>query len=205
MPVTKNEPVLVSDLGQVLLRFDLEKAWQAIRPHFDYEGDDFRIRLVQIFEESRFGAGGVTGEEFHRQLCEQMGLCIGLQEFAEAWSDMFWVDDRVIDLLVNAPFSRRYILSNTNELHWEFIKSRYSEVLNLFDAHYTSHEVGLEKPDLALYRHVEEDAGASAQQIFFIDDLPPNIEGARAAGWDAALHLDADSLEAQLRQRGLRG
>lgn len=196
-------PVLISDLGQVLLRFDVERAWRSLIPSFSYIQPDLRQRVSDLFTRSGFGAGAVSGAEFHASLCEELGLCMSLQEFARAWSDMFWVDEEVIDLVRRARFRGRYVLSNTNELHWDFIIENYSPVLAHFDHLLTSHELRLEKPDPEIYRWVMRHTGAEASDHFFIDDLEPNVEAARALGWDAVIHQDAAGLRQALTERGL--
>jgi HAD superfamily hydrolase (TIGR01509 family) len=54
--------------------------------------------------------------------------------------------------------------------------------LNLFDHQTFSAEVGLVKPDPAIYRHSLAGLGVAAAEALFVDDRSANIEGARAAG-----------------------
>ena len=42
-----------------------------------------------------------------------------------------------------------------------------------------------------------------ARQIFFVDDRPENVDGARQAGFDAVLYEGATHLAKALRRRGL--
>ena len=50
-----------------------------------------------------------------------------------------------------------------------------------------SHLIGAVKPDAQAYRAVEEAAGVRGESILFFDDMPENVAGARAVGWQAAL------------------
>ena len=60
-----------------------------------------------------------------------------------------------------------------------------------------SHEVGLAKPDPAIYALTARRLGVRPEEIAFLDDHPPNIDAARAAGWHAVLHEEtAASIEA---------
>jgi 2-haloacid dehalogenase len=45
--------------------------------------------------------------------------------------------------------------------------------------------VGLRKPDLAIFRHVEGLTGRPPQEHVFIDDLGVHVTGAIRAGWHA--------------------
>lgn len=61
----------------------------------------------------------------------------------------------------------------------------------------------LAKPDPAIYALAERRFGFAPQAMLFIDDSLPNVEAARARGWNAHLFVDALGLEAELREYGL--
>jgi putative hydrolase of the HAD superfamily len=58
----------------------------------------------------------------------------------------------------------------------------------LFDAWVISSEVGLRKPDPAIYELVAERLGLAAAACVFVDDLPGNLKPARALGMATVLH-----------------
>lgn len=66
-----------------------------------------------------------------------------------------------------------------------------------------SGRIKLIKPDAAIYRHHAERFGLDPSRTLFIDDSPANVEGARAAGWNAVLFENAETLEADLRRFGV--
>ena len=51
-----------------------------------------------------------------------------------------------------------------------------------------SHEVGLAKPDPAVYALTAERLGVRPEAIAFLDDVPANVEAAVACGWRAVRH-----------------
>jgi putative hydrolase of the HAD superfamily len=53
-----------------------------------------------------------------------------------------------------------------------------------------SRDLGIRKPDPRILSHAASIAGAPQHECLFIDDLPPNVESARAAGMSALLHRD---------------
>ncbi|MDM9623643.1 HAD family phosphatase [Rhizobium sp. S96] len=67
-----------------------------------------------------------------------------------------------------------------------------------------SGDVGLIKPDIAIYETHANSFGLTPAATIFIDDSLPNVEGAKAAGWDAVLFTGADQLRADLIARGVR-
>lgn len=66
-----------------------------------------------------------------------------------------------------------------------------------------SGEVGLLKPDVAIYQRHAADFGLDPAACLFIDDVTVNVEGARAAGWQAVQFLGADRLRANLKDLGV--
>jgi putative hydrolase of the HAD superfamily len=70
----------------------------------------------------------------------------------------------------------------------------------LFDAWVISSEVGLRKPDPAIYALVAERLGLPPEACVFVDDLPGNLKPARALGMATVLHRgDAEATLAEVR------
>jgi glucose-1-phosphatase len=201
--MTHSHPIqaIVSDLGQVVLRFDQERCWEKILPACDHP--EARSRLRSVLQTSGFGCGHTRSEDFFRQAAEAMQLRLTFEEFCEAWSDMFWEDWETIGLIAQAPVRHRLILSNTNGIHWAWITSRYNHVLSRFDRSLVSHDCGVEKPDPAIYELALRHTGLPPGAHLFIDDIPDNVEAAWTVGMDAILHTDAASLREEFRRRGL--
>jgi len=68
----------------------------------------------------------------------------------------------------------------------------------LFDHIVISGEVGLRKPDPAIYRLSLEGLGVAADRAVFIDDAEPNTLGAAALGLHTILHTSAEETRAAL-------
>ncbi len=195
--------ILVSDLGKVLLPFDIGRVWSALAPHFPTDVATGWAGLREVYLACRLGVGGADGPDFHAAVVERTGLRLSYREFALAWSDMFWEDPPVLDLMVQAPFRQRVLLSNTNCIHWEFISQRYPHVLAPFDLLLTSHELGLEKPAPEIYLEVLRLTGAASADHLFVDDIPENVAGAVRLGIDGIVHTGAQSLHGEFARRGL--
>jgi putative hydrolase of the HAD superfamily len=92
-------------------------------------------------------------------------------------------------------------LSNTNARHWELM-SAWQDDARLFSRlgrRYASHELGLRKPDAAIYAEVERRSGVAPAEILFFDDLEDNIAAARARGWQAVLVRSREDPVAEMR------
>jgi epoxide hydrolase-like predicted phosphatase len=62
----------------------------------------------------------------------------------------------------------------------------------MFDAVVISGEVGMRKPEPAIYRHVLELLGVRAEETVFVDDLQPNLGAAEALGIVTVHHTSYD-------------
>ena len=63
-----------------------------------------------------------------------------------------------------------------------------------------SHEVGLAKPDPAIYELTRSRLGVVADEIAFLDDVEANVAAARAAGWHAVRHQETARSIAELER-----
>lgn len=88
-------------------------------------------------------------------------------------------------------------LSNTNHAHW--VQLHVSPAVMLLHTRLASHELGLHKPDPAIYRAAERRLNAQPSEIIFFDDLPENVEAARECSWDAVQVDHAGDPAAQMR------
>lgn len=66
-----------------------------------------------------------------------------------------------------------------------------------------SAEVGLLKPEADIYHHHVKQFSLQPSATLFIDDSPANVEGARAAGWNAVLFTDAETLRRDLQDHAV--
>ena len=68
----------------------------------------------------------------------------------------------------------------------------------LFDAVVISGEVGLRKPDPAIYALAAERLDLPPEQIVFVDDLRPNVRAAAATGMVGVQHVDLETTVSEL-------
>ena len=67
-----------------------------------------------------------------------------------------------------------------------------------------SGDIGLIKPDIAIYETHAKSFDLEPSATIFIDDAPANVEGARAAGWNAVHFTSPEQLRADLATYGLK-
>ena len=127
-----------------------------------------------------------------------------LPAFRKTWSSVFLPDLIVSEDLLLA-LKRKYpllLVSNTNEAHVEFIRSNY-RVLDIFDHHVLSYEVGSLKPDRKIFQHAISLSGYPPEALFFTDDREENILMARQLGMTAHQFKTQSWLVDALQQAGV--
>lgn len=190
------------DIGNVLLHFDKAKVAESVRtvlnrPDCDVEAC-FWTGSESVTAPSE--AGRMTPKQTYEAFREKTGYRGGFHAFRTLWCEQFTINRPAARAL--AELSKAlpvYLLSNTNALHWEHFKKRYLFTRQAKGA-VLSFEVGACKPDAAIYRAAVKMAGVPASACFFIDDLPANVEAARAFGMKAEVYspMRANSVFAAL-------
>ena len=89
------------------------------------------------------------------------------------------------------------LLSNVGEsAHIKFIQPLES----FFDAVVTSYQVGLAKPETAIFELTAAKLSVDVSECVMIDDSPTNCKGAISAGMQAIVFNEIDNLKSELAQ-----
>ena len=99
-----------------------------------------------------------------------------------------------------------YLLSNAPDLLDRWLRGPARQIhpfIGLFRDYVVSGLVKCSKPDAAIYALACRTGGFSPHEAVFIDDVPANVEGARAIGMAAVHHRSAAETSAALRALGL--
>lgn len=156
-----------------------------------------RFSMGEVFQ--RHERGEVSDEEFAARLCDEMGIALSFEQFAAGWQAVFVaLRPEVIAIMqrLRNEGHRVVVLSNTNRLHCNYWPQHYPEVAAAADHLYLSQDLGLRKPELAIYQRVLEAENTPAEQAVFFDDHPDNIAAARALGMTAVWVTDRDTVPA---------
>ena len=139
----------------------------------------------------------VTGEISETQMRERYARALGLdddqaqQMMAEMWDAYCGELDRPMrDFAAGLrPAYATAILSNSADGARREEQRRFG-FEELVDVIVYSHEVGLAKPDPAIFRLTEQRLRVEPHEIVFLDDHAEHVEAARACGWQAVWHRD---------------
>jgi putative hydrolase of the HAD superfamily len=195
---------LLFDLGKVLIDFNFETGVQALHASCSISRDRFEEVLWDETWIRSYERGEISTVQFHEYLCRTANLTMPLPHFRETWSSVFLPGLMVSEELLVA-LKRRYpliLVSNTNEAHFEFVRSRYP-VVDYFDHRVLSYEVGSLKPDRKIFERAIAAANRPAESLFFIDDREENIVAARQLGIKAHQFKSEKGLVVALQDAGI--
>ncbi len=183
--------LVVFDLGRVLVRICDD--WKQACSCAGLELPDVPLdpgglnRLRDIVHRAEVGELGTAG--FSEAAAPVLGLSPAqVRAMSEAF--IFGAYAGAADLLkeLSAGGVRTACLSNTNEHHWGLLSEQGHRAyfpLDRLNHRFASHLIRARKPDMKIYEHVEREAGVPGDSMLFFDDVPENIQAARARGWNA--------------------
>ncbi|MGD0896322.1 MAG: HAD family phosphatase [Thermoguttaceae bacterium] len=207
MPPTTAEPkFLYFDLGKVLVDYSVEQMCRQIATVSGIEPAEVADVLYTGGLQLAYETGHLSTRQIYDAFCARTATRPGYADWLRALSDIFTPDDRMAGVAAGlARAGRRMgILSNTCEAHWEHCFSRYAVLRESFSVYALSFRIGACKPAAAIFSKAAEMAGCRPEEIFYTDDMPRHVAGARAAGFDAVLFTSAAELTAELGKRGVR-
>jgi glucose-1-phosphatase len=196
---------IVFDFGNVVATFSHRRAAEQIAIYGQASAASIQSYLFGGELEDDFEAGRIPSDVFIGMVRETFDLHCTDAQFTQAFVDMFTANPEVCDLLPRLkPHNRLLLLSNTNDLHARYFLAKFREQLAPFNDIVLSHEVGIRKPDPRIYDHCRRKAGSPpASECLFIDDMPTNIDGVRACGWQGIVYRPGQDLAGQLKHLGV--
>ena len=150
-----------------------------------------------------YDRGAFDGHAYWRKVLSEAGPGdprAGVEELI-ALDTLSWtaINDRVLDAVrgVGARGYRLAVLSNMPFDIGRYIRREFAW-LELFEEVTFSCEVGVIKPEPAIYAHALRRLGLAASECLFVDDTEANVAGARAVGLPAVCFRSLADLDAAL-------
>lgn len=167
-------------------------------------------RLNELYWADRhaYDEGKLTGRAFWRKLGGAAGLALSAEQIEEltGWDARMWSTENPPMLRWQQQVASRglktAILSNMGDnVHDRIV--REFDWLSRFNVLVWSYQLGLAKPDPAIYQHVLKELAIEPEEAFFIDDKLANIEAALALGMRTHLFSTPERLREDLIAQGL--
>lgn len=176
---------LLFDLGGVLYDIDLGLTRQAFADLTPLNlSDTFFTKKGQHEIFSQFEVGDMSSQTFLTQMKELLQTPADEQTIKAAWNKMLLglVPNRVEQLQILKEKYPIALLSNNNAVHFEYLYADCLPLFHQFEQLFFSHIIKKRKPDVESYYFTLDKLGWKAEETLFIEDSPPNLAGARAAG-----------------------
>lgn len=189
----------IFDLVDVIIDIDFNRVlgvWSDYS-HVPLAELQHRFVMNEIF--FRHERGEITDQQFACEFCEEMALPLNYQQFSEGWLAIFaGLRQEVIDIMQQLRDNghRVVVLSNTNNLHTLYWQQHYPQVSAAADALYLSQQMGLRKPDPAIYHQLLVSESTAAGNVVFFDDARQNIQAARQLGITGIQVIDRNTVPA---------
>ncbi|MBK5105914.1 MAG: HAD family phosphatase [Burkholderiales bacterium] len=199
---TALRPTVIFDLGGVLVSVDFMRACARLETA---GGAPAAVVLECIHsgaDKLGFDTGRLSPQEFAARFCASIGVRLPYAEFAQIWCDIFAEQRDVTSLLDEvAGKADLMLLSNTDPLHFDHVRSHYG-FLARFGQLVLSYEVGHAKPQRQIFERAISLCAPGGRTIYF-DDIPGYVSAARACGLPAEQFVDAATLRRDLQRFGV--
>jgi putative hydrolase of the HAD superfamily len=197
---------IVFDIGNVLVRWDPQGI---VKAAFALEDDAVHARWQALFVEPDIWRAlnrGEHTEDGAKRAFVDAGHCTEAEVealFEALYASLQLIEDTppLMERLKAAGYRLFALTDNVREIV-AHLSDRH-EWWALFEGVSNSAEIGCLKPDPRIYRHLLDTNGLVAEETVFLDDMPGNVEGARAIGMHAFVFTDAAQAERDLRSLGV--
>jgi putative hydrolase of the HAD superfamily len=203
---------IIFDYGNVIFMIDFTRTQHTfselgiknVKRFFGHTGH------ADLFNE--FEKGRITAPEFRdgiRKVTEKPDLTD--EEIDRAWNTLLiGVPPENHDILLAAKKQyRTFLLSNNNEIHYnwimDYLKREYHLESNsiFFEKDYYSHLMGMRKPDREIFEYVLQQHSLLPEETLFIDDSPQHLKTAEELGLITHLLTKEETLEGFMKGSGL--
>lgn len=203
---------IIFDYGNVIFTIDFKRAQHSftelgvknVEHFFSHKGHD------SLFDQ--FEQGLISSSEFR----DGIRKVTGIESLSDAGIDQAWnslligVPEPNHDLLLKTKEKyRTFLLSNNNEIHYNWIIDYLHREHQLdsndvfFEKAYYSHLMRMRKPNPEIFEFVMEENKLDPTETLFIDDSPQHLKTADALGLNTHLLTSDETLEDYLYSSGL--
>jgi putative hydrolase of the HAD superfamily len=184
---------LIFDFGGVICNIDVSRTEMAFK-NLGLQAFDKKSSITDsagLFE--KLETGSISPEQFRNEVKKIFDKPITDEQINHAWNAMLLdIPASRIKLLEDLHLNyRTFLLSNSNAIHYQKYLADfkqnygYTNFDELFEKAWFSFNIGLKKPNPAIFRYVTDQRGLNPAETLFIDDTLMHVEGARKAGLHA--------------------
>lgn len=182
--------VVIFDLGQTLIAYNLEEFFFYLEENFQYKKKTVQEVVGIVFEGENYRLyerGVYSTDEYYKRIVKVLEIDnLSLEDFKKAFCCIFSANKGIENLL--RELSRNYkllFISNLSKIHWELALSKQDIIREFFPANWQqvlSYKEGSQKPEAEIYLKALSNAEVSSSEAIFFDDKEENVTGFRKIG-----------------------
>ena len=196
---------LFLDFGNVVGFFDHQRAVDQLAAFTDLPPVELALALYGSPLADDYECGHLPTAGYVREALLNGRLGCTPDQFLAAYTDIFWPNPEVAELLPRLKGRYRLVLaSNTNDAHFSRFSADFADVLSHFDHLVVSHHARARKPHPEFFAYAHRFAEAEPAECLFVDDLPANVEAAERFGWRGHVYWADGTLAEKLAAAGVQ-
>ena len=198
---------VVFDYGNVISLPQCPTVMESLAQLAGVERKKFETTAWSLRDE--YDRGTLTSQEYYRCVLSHFGVSLDNKTIDEmialdlgSWKNL---DSATVTLMEDVK-KAGYVLGILSNMPHDFLAWAWENlpVFSLPDKALFSCELGLIKPELAIYTKLLSLLKLEAEEVVFFDDKPENIENARVAGIQAFLWENAEKARRELASLGVK-
>lgn len=176
---------LILDFGDIFINLDKPATARAMAKFGFTQITPKLDALLKDFEK------GIVSSDYFLTTIQKLFPKASKQDLTEAWNAILLdFPDYRLEFLEELSLEKDYrlfLLSNTNELHIDFVKkqmgsAKYNRFKSSFEVFYLSHDMKMRKPDAEIFEFVLQENNLNPKETLFVDDTTENTEAADHLG-----------------------
>lgn len=200
-----NYKALIFDLGKVIFEvtFEMAYAYWGSLAKTDSEIVRKRFRFDEAYD--LFSANKLTEEEYAKHVSGLIQIELSVEQFATGWNKIYLDEFPGIGKTLKKLKEnyRLVALTNTNATHARVWPEKYADLLQHFEKIFSSHEMGVIKPEPKSFTIVLDYLQLSPGETIFLDDTAANITGAEQLGIKGIIVTSSTQMITDLKQEGI--
>ncbi len=202
----KNKEIkaVIFDSGGVYFNKGMWVAMETLSQKYNIPFQKIRETLLLKYYNDLF-SGKVNSKEYWEECMQELGFTESVSELNDLMINSFKINEGM-DTLVKELRAKGYktiLLSDQILEFWKRLDKKFN-LSKSFDLCIISAEIGLAKPDPAIYKFVLKKIEFSPKECIFIDDREDNLESAERIGINTILYENTDKLKEDLKQLSIK-
>lgn len=175
---------IIFDFGDIFINLEKEASLEAFRK-LGLDGPNPAL----LEKNDLFEKGKISELEFIESFLEFCPKASGMEDIKEAWNKVIGEFPlyRLEFLQLLSLKYKLFLLTNTDEIHIDRFEhnvgiSFFSDFYQCFEKVYYSYEMGMRKPDPAIFNHILSKHDLHPKRTLFVDDKKENTDAAASLG-----------------------